>query len=503
MFIWIVVFAAEALAVAAIWRLDMLPMEIFGALVLLFVLIWLLIGVLLLWGSRRANGKPGYFRRVIACLLAVVMTGGCYVVSSAVFQVNQVIGNITNPTSTTSQIVVYVLADDPAQTLQDASGYTFAISESYDQERTQQAIEQIEKELDGQIATESFASAGEMVSALYNQSVGAVIMDQAYVAILEDNEAYADFSQVTRILHKVTITQEQKWPIFIWGGSDDQNASGSGKPAGKNITETPFILYISGSDTRDHTLTTSRSDVNILAVVNPVTKQVLLVNTPRDYFVANPAMDGKMDKLTHCGIYGIDCSMGALAGLYQVPVNYYMQINFTGFETLIDAIGGINVYSEVAFSNAGCSVQEGYNQLNGSEALAFARERYSLAGGDNARGKNQMRVITAVIQKLSSGSTILANYSSILDSLEGMFITNVSSQEISALVKMQISDMASWNVVSYAVTGEGGSHTTASTPYDELYVMYQDEELVNYGSELINRVLNGEILTEADMTLPE
>ena len=159
----------------------------------------------------------------------------------------------------------------------------------------------------------------------------------------------------------------------------------------------PFILYISGSDTRSKVLDISRSDVNILMAVNPQAKQVLLLNTPRDYYVKNPAGSGAYDKLTHLGIYGLDCSMKGLGNLYGVDVDYYAQINFTGFETLIDAIGGITVNSDEAFSAGGYDFVEGPNEMNGAKALAFARDRHHQASGDNARGKHQMMVIEAMI----------------------------------------------------------------------------------------------------------
>lgn len=191
--------------------------------------------------------------------------------------------------------------------------------------------------------------------------------------------------------------------------------------------------------------------------------------------------------------------MQALGDLYGMGIDYYAKINFTGFETLIDAIGGITVYSDVSFSKPNVTVYEGENYFNGSQALAFARERKLLAGGDNARGKNQMKVIKAVLQKMMSGA-IITKYADVLDSLEGMFETSMDRSEINSLVKMQLSDMASWNIQSFAVTGEGDSKTNYSLPGMSVYVMLPDEELVAQASGLINKVVNGEILTEADLT---
>lgn len=252
-------------------------------------------------------------------------------------------------------------------------------------------------------------------------------------------------------------------------------------------------------------MATSRSDVNILVVVNPETKQVLMINTPRDYYVDTAAAIGAKDKLTHCGIYGIDCSMKTLGNLYGEHVDYYAQINFNGFKTLVDAIGGITIESEKAFrtSEGGFYINQGTNQLNGTVALSYVRERKAFADGDNSRGRHQMQAIEAIIHKVSSGTTVLTNYSSIMDSMSGMFTTSINSEEISALVKMQLSDLASWNVKSFAVTGKGGSSTTYSMPTKRSYVMYPNENQVKYAELLINKVVDGVTLTDSDLEMPD
>ena len=144
-------------------------------------------------------------------------------------------------------------------------------------------------------------------------------------------------------------------------------------------------------------------------------------------------------------------------------------------------------------------IEKGENHLNGFEALAFARERYHVSGGDRGRGKNQMKVIKAVVEKLTTGTTLISSYGDILSSLEGVFKTNVSSDEISMLVKMQLSDLASWNILSYAVDGTGGSAKTYSSPGHKAYVMYPNEKLVGKASDLAKRVMAGDILTSEDL----
>lgn len=261
--------------------------------------------------------------------------------------------------------------------------------------------------------------------------------------------------------------------------------------APENPIEESFVVYLGGSDTRSSKLTQSRCDVNILAVINPNTKQALLVNTPRDYYVSNPAGGGAKDKLAHCSLQGMDNSKQALSDLYGIPVAYGAVINFKGFETLIDALGGVTVYSEVAFTTTagGYYIKQGENTLNGAQALAFARERSKLAGGDNTRGKHQMQVITAMVRQLAGGS-LLSRWKEILDSLEGMFTTDMPLRTITKFAAGHLSEIGEWDILSVAVTGTGGTDYNWSAG-GSAYVMYPDDS-VGRVSALMQRVLSGE-----------
>ena len=488
-FIWFLQAIAEAMALFCIGQLNMLPDNYFLILAGIFGLLAVFTGILMLprW-TGRLQGSCGTF-------LSVVIFAVSCAASLLVMDAQGTIQGISGQTGGKLTMAVYVRTDDPAQTIADAADYDFAVVQGYDEARTRQAVEAIEAELGKTITVNEYAGARELLEAFFSGQSDAMILNSAYANLLEDLEGYEDFYSRVRILYEVNSSA---WSaIFENVGEIIQGDKDA-------ITDEPFVVYISGSDTRDKKLSTSRSDVNILAVVNPKTKQVLLINTPRDYYVPNPASgSGAMDKLTHCGIYGIECSMQALGDLYGVEVDYYAQINFTGFETMIDAIGGVTVWSDVSFNTVdGGHFDAGELHLDGAEALAFARERKNLPGGDNARGQNQMKVIRAVIDKMTSGTTILSNYSGIMESLEGMFATSLTADEISALVKMQLKDMAQWNISSYAVTGYDGSDVTYSMPGTNLYVMYQDEAMVAHGAALADRVIAGEILTDADMAVP-
>lgn len=267
------------------------------------------------------------------------------------------------------------------------------------------------------------------------------------------------------------------------------------------ITENPFLVYISGTDTRGSGLNNLRNDVNILAAVNPATKQVLLINTPRDYYVEISISDkGERDKLTHCGIYGIDCSVETLENLYDQDIKYYTQINFKGFKRLVDAVGGVEVYSSKSFytTEGNYKIKKGMNLLTGEMALAYVRDRYSYSDGDAARARNQMDVIKGIIKKLSSG-VLLTKYADILDSMGKYFNCSLDEKEIASLVKMQLSDMAEWDVKSFAVTGTGGKDYTYSIPKQKAYVMVPDEDSVEFAHELIDRIFAGESLSEEDL----
>ena len=275
------------------------------------------------------------------------------------------------------------------------------------------------------------------------------------------------------------------------------------------ITKEPFVIYLSGVDTRGELTENARSDVNILAAVNPVTKRVALVNTPRDYYVDLAGTDSK-DKLTHAGLYGVETSMETLGNLYGVNVDHYIRINFAGFISIIDALGGVDVYSDQAFTSVGSpgyydptTFVEGWNHLDGKSALAFARERHAFKTGDIQRGINQMKVIDAMVEKLKSPA-LLMSFSKLMDAAADCFVTSFSQEQISALVRMQLGDLASWDIQSYTVTGSGAKSSKCySAKGQSLYVMKPDENSVNEAKALIATVLGGEDKLTSTSQTPE
>ena len=423
--------------------------------------------------------------KLICGILAVLLSAGMIYGTVAADAVQSALNKISGVVVEKQVTAVIVMKEDEAEELGDTSGYTFGTLANRDLENTQKIVAAIKEGL-GDIKTKEYETPEAMVDALYDDEVQAIILNEGYITLLAEQENYKDFSDRTKILYEHVIEQEIT-PI---------------KPSGA-ITKTPFVIYCSGSDERQTDINAkTRSDVNILAVVNPKTRQILLVNTPRDYYLPL-ARNGEMDKLTHAGLYGVQETMAVLDNLYGTETAYYGRINFWGLIDIVDALGGIDVYSDYAFTTTARDVKgyymdkvsfnQGWNHMNGIEALTFSRERYAFSDGDNQRGKNQMKVIQAIIEKAASPS-VLANYQDLLKAVSDNFITNMTYDEISSLVKMMQKDGFSWNIQTMsAKQGSGSSlQTCYSMPSQKLYVMPPDYNYINTIRQVITQVMNGE-----------
>ena len=409
---------------------------------------------------------------IVALVLAAAMLYGAVALGS----VQHAITDIADKSAETDITCVIVNTDDPAQSIDDIKGYLLGILEDRDTENTQSLLQQLQEKL-GAAEHTAYASPALLTDALYDDQVGAILLNKGDIPLLEEQEGYADFSDRTRILYEYTTTKT------VEPTPADTNAP-------VDVTKDPFVVYCSGIDARSSNINiTSRSDVNILAVVNPTTRQILLVNTPRDYYLPL-AHNGQLDKLTHAGIYGTGESMQTLDNLYGTHTSFYMRVNFAGLTKIVDALGGVDVYSTKTFSMGGYNFTEGVNHLNGEAALCFSRERYAFADGDNQRGKNQMAVIQAIISKASSPA-VLKNYQTLLSSLSDAFITSLSYDDIASLVQMQLQDMSGWHVTSYAVSGSGDTSYCYALG-DAAWVMRPNMDTVNTAKELIRQVMSGE-----------
>lgn len=508
------IFALAALATVGLMMkvagLDMLPTKYFvlAVLVVVFLLAFIFVGLFPLpWkkkvenventeateSTEATNKKPvaNYVVRTIAMILAIALLCVDVVGIQMIYKFEETMSNLSQGDGVKVEefvIGVYVRAEDKAQNLEDAKRYSFAYSLGYDRNNTRKAISVMQEELDRTLDLEENTSIPAMVDAVLAGEKDAFILSVEYMDILTDQEGYADLDSKVKCIHECVVTVETE---IVEREEEDFD-----------ITKDPFVVYLSGQDVTFRS-SRSRSDVNILAVVNPSTKQVLLINTPRDYYVQpSVAPAGQLDKLTHCGIYGINCSMDTLMDLYDVDIIHYAQINFTGFERLIDAVGGISVYCEKTIStHDGYTFTKGMNQLDGEHALRFVRERKLFEDGDHARGRHQMAVIKGLIAKMSSGS-LLTNYDRVLDSMGKFFKTSLAQEDVSTLVKMQLEDMAEWNVQSFAVDGTGKFKKTYSMPDENAYVMIPNEAAVSHAKSLIQMVFDGETIEKEDLVIP-
>lgn len=269
-----------------------------------------------------------------------------------------------------------------------------------------------------------------------------------------------------------------------------------------NITRDPFNVVITGMDVDGTIDEEGRSDVNMVLTVNPKTAQLLMTSIPRDYQIYMPDKNNAetvMDKLTHTGFYGVEHTIAAEEDLLGITANYYIKVNFTTVEKFIDAVGGVDVYSEYEFEPVkykGWTVQEGMNHMDGEQALAFARERKAFPSGDNQRIKNQQAVFEALFKKATSSKTMLLNYNSVLSGLKDYVEMSFSSREVRALVKHQIAKNLKWSVFKNTLVGGDDSMALYSTGGEYAYVMTQDETSVSHAKDLINAVLAGEPLTK-------
>ena len=267
----------------------------------------------------------------------------------------------------------------------------------------------------------------------------------------------------------------------------------------KKVTKEPFVLLISGSDSRNGVKATARSDVNILAVVNPAKAKILLISIPRDTYVQLHGTTGIKDKLTHAGVYGINMSKTTIEDFIGIKIDYTVKVSFDTVVKVVDELGGIEIDSDQdltldAWNKNGpkkvCHYTVGKQQVDGDCALRFARERKSYKTGDRHRGENQQQVITAIINKLSSSSDYVLRLPEILNIAADSFETSLTRDDISSFIRMQLNEGISWDVESIAVDGTGSMQGTYSMGANRpLYVMIPNTDSVNNATNKINEYL--------------
>lgn len=446
--------------IAVIWNSGLVPTKY---LVAIIVVLLILFGVT--FGLQYVKNKVYIVGIVLSIILSIFQVIGIVYMLKA----DKLMADVGGANYKTDNMIVVVKKDNPASNLMDASMYRFGTQTAVDQENTQIMVDNINTSLGREVKIEQYGTVQELANALLEGRVDAAIYNQALDGLITD--AIEDYSEQVRVLYQYGIETE----------IEQENVD----------VEEPFNVYISGIDVSGPVATNSRSDVNIIMTVNPNTKKILLTTTPRDYYVQIPDISGEQrDKLTHAGIYGVDASMRTLEQLYGIDISYYARVNFSSLVKIVDILGGVDVDSDFEFDAQGYHFQKGMNHLDGDQALAFSRERYSFEDGDNQRGKDQQKVLTAILNKAMSPA-ILSNASALIADVSDSVQTNMTQEEMAKFIKMQLNDGASWNIESAAASGTGDTQACYSSGDQPLYVMWPDEAVVQSISAKMNEILNG------------
>ena len=442
--------------------IDILPGEYFIVLCILLVLIDVGFSLLILT-------RQGVKRRAVGSVLSIIYI--IFLILAIIYELNTIgfLKKIGFTDYKTENYSVLVLKDSNYEEIEDLDGESIGSLE-FNTDGLEKAKEKIEKEITPEfITTDNITTLKD--DFLAEEYAGMLIEDSMLSMV---NESDGEFSESYRVIYEFSVDVE----------TEDIAEE-------VNITEESFNIFISGIDTYGSISSVARSDVNMVITVNPNTHKILITSIPRDYYVTLAGKNAK-DKLTHAGIYGIETSVGTIENLLDIKINYYIKVNFTSLLDIVEALGGVNVYSEYSFtSKDGYYYQKGYNNVDGKKALSFVRERGAFTEGDRVRVKNQAAMIEALINKAISPS-IIVKYTSLLNALDGSFVTNIPTKDITDFIKKQIDEMPEWEFENISLDGSNGYDYTYSYGGTKLYVMIPDNETVINATNKINEVLKEE-----------
>ena len=449
--------------------LNVLPAGLFILLVVVLIVLWLLV-FFSQWKRYKKLPLIGKIFSIIICIVLIV--GNYYMIIT-----NKAIDTVSEEVAyDIDYIDVVVMANDPAQKIEDAADYTFGTQATFQPINLNTALSDIEDAIGKEPKTKDYTSALNQADALYSGEVKAIIYNRDFKTAIE--EKHEKYEEETRVIMTITIKEQ----VDIKAGSD------------VDVTTQPFLFYISGNDEYGDISISGRSDVNMLVAVNPVSRQVLMINTPRDYYVELPGVSGGMrDKLTHAGVYGVQCQVDTMSALYGYDVDYYSKVNFSSLWDIVDCLGGIDIYNDYYFhcTTGDSEFEEGNIHLDGFHALEYCRERESLEDGDFERGRHQQIVLEAIINKLLSSAGFTA-YSQLIKTLEKCCITNIPKESISALVKKQLAEGGGWNIVKASAEGGGLIQATYSMGEMGLYVCMPYAQSIRNVQEMLRALYAGE-----------
>lgn len=469
------VFAIVLFISVFILLFNILKMNIIPTKYMIFI--WLFVFVCILFIAFLCIPKIKKGIKIVVCILSLIISSVSIYGIVKLQDTMEFFKNIAASEYEVEQYYVLVLSDSSYQKIEDIEGETVAVYPN-----TSETYEKAVSILDETVSVKEteYDDLLTMSTDFLNGKVDAILISDAHEEAIE--ESSSSFASKIRILETIEVKTEL-----------DNLAKDA------SVTKEPFNVYISGIDTYGPIATKSRSDVNIVMTINPVTHEIILTSIPRDYYVQLHGTTGLKDKLTHAGVYGINTSIQTIEDLLDIDINYYVRVNFNTLIDVVDVIGGITIDSDTAFTSytiPECKFKTGANTVNGKCALAFSRERHAYASGDRHRGQNQQQVITKIIEKMTSSKTIISKYSSILSTLEGSFQTNMKTNQIYSLVKMQLDDMPSWTINNVNLDGSGSMTYTYSYPKQKLYVMVPYENTIAEAKKVISAIEAGQKFSE-------
>lgn len=426
--------------------------------------------------------KPKSKRSLIAQILSLALSCALVMGSYYIYEVGRVVNLLAEDNFQTRAISVIVLNDSEIRNEQQLPDHELGHVLFVNEEIITYALEDIQKNV-GNVSSKDYEDFEQLMTALYEQEVDGIILDEAFRSLIE--ETHETLSEDTRVIYQ--ITKEE----------------GSVSAKNVDVTTKPFLVFVSGNDEYGEIAAISRTDVNMLVAVNPVTHQVLLISIPRDtYYPLH--RNGQYDKFTHTGMYGLEESIHTLEDMIGKDINYYVKMNFTSFINVIDALGGITVYSPNDFITVkgNYHIKKGQNKLNAKQALSFVRERKSFIDGDFERGRNQQRMIAAIVDKVSSPA-ILTSFSSIMDIVGESFEMNFTNEELNALIQLQLSDMPSWDIQTYQIAGYSDRKPCYSSGPESYSVVVPYDYSINQAKEYIEALMNNEKIQTEDGNLNE
>lgn len=456
-------------------KINVLPTKLLFLITIIFVLLDTILALLLCYYTRAIVSK------IICVVITLVLIFGSCLGGYYISKTGSLLTNITNVTKHAKNTVsVVVKQSSDIKNKSQLNGLSVGTLRTIGTQGSSKALKELSK--DGIVMNQSeYDSLSAMLEAFYNGEVDSIIINESSRSQILDMESYAAFDNNTRVVYQTSYKVEN---------TDKANAV-------SDITSKPFNVLISGSDTRGGFDENGRSDVIMVATINPKTSTILLTSVPRDFYVttacdaADGCMQGALDKITHTGIHGTNTTKRTVEQLLGIEINYTFKVGFDTVTDLVDALGGVDVYVEpgYAVSTSTFSVHEGTNHLDGEHALAYARERYSYTEGDRQRTKNQQQVLMGIVNEATKPS-VITKYASIMDAMADTFSTTMSNEEISDLIKYQINNNPKWKMEQYMVDGTGDTLMCAELG-DAASVMVPDQSTVKMAKDKINAVLAG------------